>query len=232
MKKQENEKEKQVVVKKKFKLVKFLIVLLMLYIVGFFIYKLFVAKINNIYISNNINLTDQEVIDISGLRDYPSFLFTTKSTIKNRLLKHDLIKGVKVKKKIWGIIEIEVDENEPLFIYKKTEKVILENTKQIDNNNYILPTITNEIEEDMLNKLVEKYKDIDNEIKLLISEIEYVPNDIDKERFIFTMNDGNYIYITLYKILSINEYIKILPNLENKKGILYLDSGNYFEILK
>lgn len=232
MKKQENEKGKQVVVKKKFKLVKFLIVLLMLYIVGFFIYKLFVAKINNIYISNNINLTDQEVIDISGLRDYPSFLFTTKSTIKNRLLKHDLIKGVKVKKKIWGIIEIEVDENEPLFIYKKTEKVILENTKQIDNNNYILPTITNEIEEDMLNKLVEKYKDIDNEIKLLISEIEYVPNDIDKERFIFTMNDGNYIYITLYKILSINEYIKILPNLENKKGILYLDSGNYFEILK
>lgn len=232
MKKQENEKEKQVVVKKKFKLVKFLIVLLMLYIVGFFIYKLFVAKINNIYISNNINLTDQEVIDISGLRDYPSFLFTTKSTIKNRLLKHDLIKGVKVKKKIWGIIEIEVDENEPLFIYKKTEKVILENTKQIDNNNYILPTITNEIEEDMLNKLVEKYKDIDNEIKLLISEIEYVPNDIDKERFIFTMNDGNYVYITLYKILSINEYIKILPNLENKKGILYLDSGNYFEILK
>lgn len=232
MKKQENEKEKQVVVKKKFKLVKFLIVLLMLYIVGFFIYKLFVAKINNIYISNNINLTDQEVIDISGLRDYPSFLFTTKSTIKNRLLKHDLIKGVKVKKKIWGIIEIEVDENEPLFIYKKTEKVILENTKQMDNNNYILPTITNEIEEDMLNKLVEKYKDIDNEIKLLISEIEYVPNDIDKERFIFTMNDGNYIYITLYKILSINEYIKILPNLENKKGILYLDSGNYFEILK
>ena len=232
MKKQENEKGKQVVVKKKFKLVKFLIVLLMLYIVGFFIYKLFVAKINNIYISNNINLTDQEVIDISGLRDYPSFLFTTKSTIKNRLLKHDLIKGVKVKKKIWVIIEIEVDENEPLFIYKKTEKVILENTKQIDNNNYILPTITNEIEEDMLNKLVEKYKDIDNEIKLLISEIEYVPNDIDKERFIFTMNDGNYVYITLYKILSINEYIKILPNLENKKGILYLDSGNYFEILK
>ena len=124
-----------------------------------------------------------------------------------------------------------------------TDKELIEGTKQINNHSYNpstepstsdteeLPT-TNEIEEDMLNKLVEKYKDIDNEIKLLISEIEYVPNDIDKERFIFTMNDGNYIYITLYKILSINEYIKILPNLENKKGILYLDSGNYFEILK
>ena len=45
------------------------------------------------------------------------------------------------------------------------------------------------------------------------------------------MNDGNYVYITIYKTLAINEYNKILPNLEGKKGILYLDSGNYFEIL-
>jgi hypothetical protein len=46
------------------------------------------------------------------------------------------------------------------------------------------------------------------------------------------MNDGNYVYITLTKIKSINEYIKILSTLENKKGILYLDSGNYFEIFE
>lgn len=72
---------------------------------------------------------------------------------------------------------------------------------------------------------------MDDEIKIMISEIEYVPNDIDKERFIITMNDGNHVYITLYKITSINEYIKIVSTLDNKKGILYLDSGNYFETL-
>ena len=66
----------------------------------------------------------------------------------------------------------------------------------------------------------------------MISEIEYYPNDIDKERFILTMNDGNYVYITLYKTYLVNDYIKILSTLENKKGILYLDSGNYFEIFK
>ena len=64
----------------------------------------------------------------------------------------------------------------------------------------------------------------------MISEIKYVPNDIDDERFIFTMNDGNYVYITLTKISSMNEYIKILGTLDGKKGILNLDSGNYFEI--
>ena len=46
------------------------------------------------------------------------------------------------------------------------------------------------------------------------------------------MNDGNYVYITLYKTYLVNDYIKILSTLENKKGILYLDSGNYFEIFK
>ena len=221
----ENKKE-EVVVKRKFKFVKFLVVILILYIILFLGYKLFTAKIKNIFILNNNYLTDQEVIDESGLRNYPSFLLTTKYKIKKNLLKNSLIKEAKIKKKLWGIIYIEISEYEPLFIYQ--DKVILDNGTKIDNNDYIL---INDVNEEILTKFINKYKDIDKEIKMQISEIEYLPNDIDKERFLFTMNDGNYVYITIYKTLAINEYNKILPNLEGKKGILYLDSGNYFEIL-
>ena len=63
-----------------------------------------------------------------------------------------------------------------------------------------------------------------------ISEIEYTPSTIDKEKFLFLMNDGNYVYITLSKIDLINTYNEIYPTLEGKKGILHLDSGNHFEI--
>lgn len=224
----ENKKE-EVVVKRKFKFVKFLVVILTLYIILFLGYKLFTAKIKNIFILNNNYLTDQEVIDESGLRNYPSFLLTTKYKIKKNLLKNSLIKEAKIKKKLWGIIYIEISEYEPLFIYQ--DKVILDNGTKIDNNDYILPILINDVNEEILTKFINKYKDIDKEIKMQISEIEYLPNDIDKERFLFTMNDGNYVYITIYKTLAINEYNKILPNLEGKKGILYLDSGNYFEIL-
>ena len=224
----ENKKE-EAVVKRKFKFVKFLVVILILYIILFLGYKLFTAKIKNIFILNNNYLTDQEVIDESGLRNYPSFLLTTKYKIKKNLLKNSLIKEAKIKKKLWGIIYIEISEYEPLFIYQK--KVILDNGTKIDNNDYILPILINDVNEEILTKFINKYKDIDKEIKMQISEIEYLPNDIDKERFLFTMNDGNYVYITIYKTLAINEYNKILPNLEGKKGILYLDSGNYFEIL-
>lgn len=224
----ENKKE-EVVVKRKFKFVKFLVVILILYIILFLGYKLFTAKIKNIFILNNNYLTDQEVIDESGLRNYPSFLLTTKYKIKKNLLKNSLIKEANIKKKLWGIIYIEISEYEPLFIYQ--DKVILDNGTKIDNNDYILPILINDVNEEILTKFINKYKDIDKEIKMQISEIEYLPNDIDKERFLFTMNDGNYVYITIYKTLAINEYNKILPNLEGKKGILYLDSGNYFEIL-
>lgn len=224
----ENKKE-EVVVKRKFKFVKFLVVILTLYIILFLGYKLFTAKIKNIFILNNNYLTDQEVIDESGLRNCPSFLLTTKYKIKKNLLKNSLIKEAKIKKKLWGIIYIEISEYEPLFIYQ--DKVILDNGTKIDNNDYILPILINDVNEETLTKFINKYKDIDKEIKMQISEIEYLPNDIDKERFLFTMNDGNYVYITIYKTLAINEYNKILPNLEGKKGILYLDSGNYFEIL-
>ena len=44
------------------------------------------------------------------------------------------------------------------------------------------------------------------------------------------MNDGNMVYITLTKTESLNKYNDIKKELEGKSGILYLDSGNYFEI--
>lgn len=224
-----NEKEDAKVTVKKIKIVNILIVLLLLYMIGFYTYKVVVSPINNIFVVGNKYLTDQEIIDIAGIRNYPSFILTTKYNIKKKLLKNDLIDEVKIKKSFGRILTIELKESDPLFIYN--DKVILTNGKQIDNKNYKLPTITNYVEEDILNKLIEKYQNVDDEIKIMISEIEYVPNDIDKERFIITMNDGNYVYITLYKITSINEYIKIVSTLNNKKGILYLDSGNYFETL-
>ena len=224
-----NEKEDAKVTVKKIKIVNILIVLLLLYMIGFYTYKVVVSPINNIFVVGNKYLTDQEIIDIAGIRNYPSFILTTKYNMKKKLLKNDLIDEVKIKKSFGRILTIELKESDPLYIYN--DKVILSNSKQIDNKDYKLPTITNYVEEDILNKLIEKYQNVDDEIKIMISEIEYVPNDIDKERFIITMNDGNYVYITLYKITSINEYIKIVSTLNNKKGILYLDSGNYFETL-
>ena len=44
------------------------------------------------------------------------------------------------------------------------------------------------------------------------------------------MVDSNYVYITLSKIDKLNKYNLIVNELDNKKGIIYLDSGDYLEI--
>ena len=214
---------------KKFSFVKLVLVLLIMYIIGFLCYKVAISRITNIYIKNNNILTDREVIDASGLRNYPSFILTTNYSIKNKLLKNDLVKKVKVKKGLWGKVYIDIEEYKPLFIYE--DKVILDNKNEVDLD-ISLPILVNKVDDDILDKLISKYESINDEIKLMISEIKYDPNDIDKERFLFTMSDGNYVYITLYKLSSIDEYLKITSTLKDKKGILYLDSGNYFEVFK
>ena len=63
-----------------------------------------------------------------------------------------------------------------------------------------------------------------------ISDIEYVPNDYDKDRFLLYMDDGNMVYLTLTKFKQIEYYNDVLEQLEGRKGILYLDSGNHFQI--
>ena len=80
------------------------------------------------------------------------------------------------------------------------------------------------------NKFIEKFSLINSEILLKISEIEYTPNDVDNERFTLKMNDENLVYITLNKIEKINKYNSIYSSLDGKKGIIYLDSGDYVEI--
>ena len=74
--------------------------------------------------------------------------------------------------------------------------------------------------------------EINDETREKISEISYVPNEYDKDRFLLYMDDGNSVYLTLTKFKMFNYYIEVLPQLEGKKGILYLDSGNHFQIME
>ena len=44
------------------------------------------------------------------------------------------------------------------------------------------------------------------------------------------MNDGNYVYITVDKFLTLNKYLDIVKYINSdEKGVIRLDSGKYFE---
>ena len=194
-------------------------------IVAYFIH----LPIKNIYITGNEILSDKEIITICELENYPSYINTYFVDIESNLLKNDYIKNAKVKRKIIGKIYIDIEEYRPLAIYK--DKLILSSKKKVENKYNIdyIPYIVNDIDK-LYDKFVANFSKVNNDTLLKISHIEYAPNDVDNERFILYMVDGNYVHITLSKTEKINKYNSIVEELEGKKGIIYLDSGDYVEI--
>ena len=94
-----------------------------------------------------------------------------------------------------------------------------------------VPTLINYVPDTLYDRLVEELASIDKNVLTLISEIEYQPwqsNDvmIDDTRFFLRMTDGNSVYVNLINLQKLNTYIEIFASLEDKKGILYLDSSS------
>lgn len=215
--------------KKKLNYKKILITLLVFLLAIFFCNQLLRMPVTNIYITGNNFVCDKEIISLANLEDYPPFLKTYLNDYKKKLTKNEYIANVKVTRKFFGKIYLSIEEKTPLFIYNT--KLVLSTGEQVINKYNIdyVPYIKNNVD-GILNELVSKYPLLNNDVTYKISEIEYVPNEIDQERFLLTMTDANYVYITLSKIEKLNKYNTIVSELGNKKGIIYLDSGDYVEI--
>jgi cell division protein FtsQ len=206
-----------------------LVLLGLLYLLGVYIYRI---PIKNIIVKGNVILSDQEIIDAAGLKNYPSILQNSNGKIKRKLNKHTYIETVKVKKKKLGSkVIIEVDENRPLFYYQTSSKVVLEDGSMVKDK-IVVPTVINQIPESVYNKFLKKMGEVPIDVLNKISEVQYKPTNVDTELFFLTMTDGNYVYITIYKFDLINNYNQYVEGFNNKKGILHLDSGVYLEVLE
>lgn len=186
-------------------------------------------RINNVIVKGNVLFDDYDIIKKAHLDDYPSSLGNLSFSIKKTLEKDPYIKKANVYKTSLTKVVIDVKENLPLFYYLPTKKTVLMDKSQTDDN-FPVPTVINYVPDKIYALLLDEISSADYDIIKRVSEIKYDPNEVDDERFLFTMNDGNYIYITLEKMDKINKYLDIIKSFNNKKGILYLDSGEYFEV--
>ena len=216
--------------KKKINKRRILIFLAIVLFIVFFFYKLFTVNISNIYIEGNKYFSDQKIIDIAGLNNYPNSLENLSYLIEDKLEKNKYILSSKVNKNIFlNKVYISIKENYPLFYYKIEDKTVLYNGDKVDDK-FISTVVINSIPNTIYDKFLKSMEELNLDILTRISEIEYKPNDVDQERFFLIMNDGNYVYLTLYKFNNMNKYLNIIKTFENKKGILYLDSGEYFDV--
>ena len=225
----------KVIKKKKLRLLPFLIFIIVIAIIVFVCLFVLDTKVKNIIITGNNVLSDDEIIELANLTDYPSFYKTLNNSIENGIKENPLVKDVEIDRSFYHIIEINVDEYEILYKREDNGKYVLENKDEITFDSetpYTIPRLINEIPNNKLNSFIKYYKRIDLNIREKISEIKYEPNDYDEDRFLLYMDDGNSVYVTITKFERLNYYNDVLPQLDGRKGILYLDSGNHFRIME
>ena len=209
-----------------------LIILLLLYLLFYLVNYILDRRITNIYISGNYYLKDYEIISLAGLEDYPSNLKNSSKKISSNLENSIYILDAKVTKKFRKVY-IEVKENRPLYYNKNTNKTVLSDKAETDNI-YHVPTLLNYIPDTIIDNFIKSMNMLDIDILERISEIEYDPKNGDEYKFLLTMNDGNYVYLTLTgnSFKKLNSYPAMLKKFDGKKGILNLDYGNYLESYK
>lgn len=215
--------------KRKIKVKRIIICLLVIVLLILSIYYISKVPIKNIYIIGNSILSDKEIIEQSNIENYPSFLNVSNKDIILNLKNNVYIEKIEIKRKNFNKLYIYITEKNIICMYN--DKLLLEDGLLVENthNTTSYPMLLSDISS-IRDKFINKFSLIEDTILLKISEIQYAPNDVDDERFILNMNDGNLVYITLNKIEKINKYNSIYSKLDGKKGIIYLDSGDYVEI--
>ncbi len=201
-------------------------------LLGTIIYLLLQVPIQSIVVKGNYYLSDQEVIDMAGIREYPKTIPTSSIKIEKKLNQNDLVLKASVKKRNFlKQVVITIEENKPLFYYQPENKIVLQDGTKIEGD-YHVPTVLNQIPEDVYKRFLKNMIKVPNDVLRKISEIRYYPTDVDAELFLMAMNDGNYVYVTLPKFERIYNYLEYVEGFGSKKGILHLDSGDYLEILE
>ena len=227
---------KKLVKKKKLKLLPCFIVLLLFGVLSFLVYFFLNLPIKNLIVKNTVYLNDDYVLELAGVKDYPSFWLLSTNEIEKKLETSPYILEADVERNFFHVLVISVTENKPLFINNTNHTVVFADKEEVKIDEEIdlfrVPRLINYVPDNKYKTFVKGMANIKKDILGKISDIEYQPNDYDKDRFLLYMDDGNMVYLTLTKFDMINYYNDVLSQLENKKGILYLDNGNHFQIME
>lgn len=205
--------------------------LFLLFLIGTICFSILNQPISNIYVTGNKLLSDQFIIDEAGLRNYPSTLTFSTMNIQKKLEHQELIAKARVYRTGFRSIKIKVEEDTPVFYDKYNSKTVLSSGKKIKTV-YEVPLLINYTPTKIYKQLIASLTMVTDDVFERISTIKYDPNEVDEGRFLVSMSDGNYVYLSINKFDQINNYIKIMSKFDHKKGILYLDSGEYFKVME
>ena len=218
---------------KKLNVPRIIVILLVIYILGYLCYYIYSSPVHHYEITGNTHISDADILRIADLQDYPSFITLSFKSREKKIEELDLVKKAKLSYGWNFTIKINIEENVPVFIKKSNNKIVLADGKEIENDNKIvgIPTLLNDTPREQLNLLASNLAKVKSGILYSINEIEYSPSYntsnnkvIDDNRFLLYMNDKNTVYITAKRADVLNHYLNVIAtNQIVGNGTFYLD---------
>ena len=125
---------------------------------GILLFLILNQQIKNIYVINNSILSDQEIIELAGIENYPKLFSISSRSIQNKIKISPYVEKVKVRKNLFGKIEIEIFEYDLLLKDVTDNQIYLSNLEKVPLDDKIvgIPTLINHVEEDILKEFLEK----------------------------------------------------------------------------
>lgn len=196
------------------------------------------SKVGTISVTGNHDVTDQKVINASQMKSGSSLwgtLWNDEDFTSSVLDEIPQVKSAELDHKGWNDIVIEVAEHK-IVAYSHDDNTyfpILENGKIVNESRSVslgnYPLFKSFPEGKSLNLLIEQYQLLNPSVQNSISEIEYMPSEIDDYLITIYMNDGNHVIATLPSFAEkMNYYPDMVQKVGDQKGVINLEVGGFF----
>lgn len=199
------------------------------------------SHVKQIEIKGNSFVTEKEVNERSGITEKTNIWTINKKKIAKQLTEHPAIASVKVKRSLPRTVEISLKEQKVVGYIREDNEYypILENAQILkDYGQKVVkgdaPLLINFTEDKYLQLMTEQLKQLPNGILNLISEVHWAPSKENKNKVSLYMNDGFMVAGTIRNFAKkMDVYPSIVSQLDpNKKGIIHIGVGAYFEEFK
>lgn len=211
------------------KWMKRLIVLLVILIIGFGLYKIdesSLFRISAISVSNNTLYSDEEIIDVLNIKVSDRIWLVYNWFYRDAFAHVSGIESATLTKKN-NVLMVSVTESKPVAI--QANEYLLANGKSIEisefNKHYRnqLPEVEGFSEDDLQLKLAESMSELKPEILLLIASVKQVSTTYDSSQIHLILHDKKQVFSDFRSLELLNSYPLFVDQITAENNCVFLD---------
>lgn len=196
------------------------------------------SKVSAIQVSGNRHLTEEEIVQLSGISLKTSIWRVNEENTSVSILQHKEIKEAVVKRKFPNSVEIAVKEyNRIAYIYEDGNYYpVIENGKilaAIEQETLPddAPLMMNWNQGNLVEEFINELMKLPESIIYAISEIHHTPSEVDPYHMTLFMNDGFEVSATVRDFSEkMSAYPSIVAQLNpDQKGVINIEVGTFFK---